>query len=240
MFYGRGYHVIASRKARLAVAIMDRAWGALTLTLVERIERRLVHVVDDDEHVRRSTAMMLGSQGFDVQTWSDGASFVHAAPSLCPACILLDLSMPGLDGLDVQRNLQQRAIDWPVIFLSGTAGIPDAVAAVQRGAIQFLVKPVRPAALREALAQGFRQLADIVRREGERSGARIKLQRLSPREHDVLDGLVSGAPNKTIAYDLGVSPRTIEAHRASIMRKLEAPSFAHVMRIAIEGRADRL
>lgn len=199
-------------------------------------DHRLVHVVDDDEGVRRSTLTLLSSQGFHVQTWCDGKSFMQAASSLGPSCILLDLAMPGIDGLTVQHQLQQRGVEWPIIFVSGTADIPHAVKALQHGAVDFLVKPARPEALRQAIERAFERLADIDRHDGEKCASRMKLLRLTPREHDVLDGLLEGLPNKTIAYDLEVSPRTIEAHRASIMRKLEAPSFAQVLRIAIEAR----
>lgn len=136
--------------------------------------------------------------------------------------------------------MRQRGMDWPIIFFSGKAKIPDAVQAVLNGAVQFLVKPVRPVALRQALDQAFERLGQGATDSGESCAARMKLLRLTPREHDVLDGLVEGLPNKAIAYDLGVSPRTIEAHRSSIMRKLEAANLAQLLRTALVARGQPL
>jgi two-component system response regulator FixJ len=203
-------------------------------------DHRLVHIVDDNELVRRSTSTFLGGQGFHVQTWCDGDSFLKAASTLTPSCLILDLVMPGLDGLEVQGQMRQRGMDWPIIFFSGKAKIPDAVQAVLNGAVQFLVKPVRPVALRQALDQAFERLGQGATDSGESCAARMKLLRLTPREHDVLDGLVEGLPNKAIAYDLGVSPRTIEAHRSSIMRKLEAANLAQLLRTALVARGQPL
>ena len=194
---------------------------------------RLIQIVDDDEVVRKSTSIMLRSLGYYVQCWVDGASFLKAAPSLGPSCVLLDLHMPGVDGLEVQRELVQLGKKWPIVFLSGTAQVPQAVSALQHGAVHFLVKPAAPAKLRQTLDIAFEQLG----RDPDGSvEAQAKLARLSPREADVLEGLVEGLPNKSIAFDLGVSARTIEAHRAKIMRKLEANNFAQVRRTVFEAR----
>ncbi|GMM92713.1 response regulator transcription factor [Qipengyuania sp. MTN3-11] len=198
--------------------------------------RRLVHLVDDDLAVRRSQTVLLKSLGYHVQAWVDGDTFLKAVSFLGPSCILLDLSMPHSDGLTVQSELTRRGIDWPVIFLSGTADIPQAVAAVRNGAVHFLVKPAPPNELVKVLNRGFEQLANSRTRSAGATQAKCRLARLTTRETEVLEGLVEGLPNKSIAYDLGVSPRTIEAHRAKIMRKLEATSFASVLQTVFEAR----
>lgn len=194
----------------------------------------IIQLVDDDHAVRRSQAVLLRTLGYKVQTWVDGESFLRAAPSLGPSCLLLDLAMPRMDGLKVQAEMQSRGIHWPIIFLSGTADIPHAVEAVKRGALQFLVKPVPTDELSAALDVALEHLlTSAAKPSGE--AAKTRLARLTKRENDVLQGLVEGLPNKTIAYDLGISPRTIEAHRANIMKKLEAPTFAHALKTVFEA-----
>lgn len=197
---------------------------------------RLVHIVDDDDAVRRSESALLKSMGYHIQTWMDGRSFLKAAPSLGPSCILLDLTMPGPDGISVQIELARQGINWPIIFLSGTGNVPQAVTAVKQGAVHFLLKPTPPAELKRILDQAFERLAELEEQGEGGCLAQTRLSRLTPRENDVLNGLVEGLPNKSIAFDLGVSPRTIEAHRAKIMRKLEANNFAHVLRTVFEAR----
>lgn len=196
---------------------------------------RLIHVIDDDDGFRRSQALLLKSLGYHVQTWINGRSFLKAAPSLSPSCILLDLAMPGIGGLSVQSELSRLGISWPIIFVSGTADVPQAVMAIQSGAMHFLVKPTSSAELKQTIDLAFDRLADV---ESDPGGvfAKEKLSRLTPRETDVLEGLVQGLPNKSIAFNLGISTRTIEAHRAKIMRKLEANNFAHALKTVFEAR----
>ena len=196
---------------------------------------RVVQIIDDDESIRHSLSLLVRSLGYQAQSWVDGDAFLNAAPSLGPSCILLDLSMPGRDGLEVQADLQKRCCNWPIIFLSGSADVPRAVEAVRRGALDFLVKPAPKEDLERVLESAFSEL-EKPSRECEADEARRKLSKLTPRENDVLEGLVDGLPNKSIAYDLGISPRTIEAHRASIMKKLEANNFALVVKTVCEAR----
>jgi len=198
---------------------------------------RLVQIVDDDDAVRRSQSVLLKSLGFHVQSWTNGNSFLEAAPTLGPSCVLLDLSMPSLDGLTVQSELARMGIRWPIVFLSGTADVPQAVSALRQGAVHFLVKPAAPSQLTVVLDQAFESLNRPIEGSGASVAAKARLARLTPRETEVLEGLASGLPNKSIAFDLGISPRTIEAHRASIMKKLEAPNFARVLQTVFEARA---
>lgn len=195
-------------------------------------EQRLVHIVDDEDAIRRSTGFMLRTAGFAVRTWESGVAFLHAARSVAPGCILLDVRMPEMDGLEVQRALASRGVALPVIVLTGHGDIATAVAAMKNGAVDFVEKPFEKAHLLRALDAGFHRFD---RRQEELAGAQeaaVRVAALTPRERDVLDGLARGHPNKTIAYDLGISHRTVEVHRANVMGKLEVHSLSDALRIA--------
>jgi two-component system response regulator FixJ len=193
---------------------------------------RHVHVVDDEESVRRSIGFMLRTAGFTVSTWESGVAFLRAAKAAEPGCILLDVRMPEMGGLAVQRELAASGIAMPVIVLTGHGDIATAVAAMQAGAIHFLEKPFEKAALLAALATGFERLDSHDAALADRRAAAVRIAALTPRERDVLHGLARGHPNKTIAYDLGISPRTVEVHRANVMTKLDVHSLSDALRIA--------
>ena len=195
-------------------------------------EAKLVHVVDDEESIRRSLDFLLRTAGFEVEKWADGDSFLKGADRTVPACVLLDVRMPGMDGLQVQSEMAARGLNLPVIVLTGHGDISTAVRAMQAGALDFLEKPFERDRLLQALGIGFAQLAD---REGKREReqwAKTQVAALTQREQEVLEGLACGYPNKTIAYDLGISSRTVEVYRANVMEKLEVTNFADVLRIA--------
>lgn len=191
-----------------------------------------VYVVDDDEAIRRSLAFMLKTSGHKVELFVCGEDFLKAAPKLAPGCVLLDVRMPGLDGLEVQAAMAERGITFPVVVMTGHGDIAIAVRAMKAGAIDFIEKPFEKAAMLHALEQGFAKLGslDLRRLRAEEAAARLEV--LTPREHDVLRGLVEGLPNKSIAYDLGISPRTVEIHRANLMSKLDVKSLSEALRIA--------
>ncbi|MGN6820631.1 MAG: response regulator transcription factor [Sphingomonas sp.] len=198
-------------------------------------DRPLVHVVDDEESVRRATSFFLKTSGYAVRTWASGTAFLKEVRHVETGCILLDVRMPEMDGLEVQQQLSERGVTMPVIVLTGHGDIAVAVKAMKAGAVNFLEKPFETRALAEAIARAFERLAssnDIVARAAE---ADVVLGVLNSRERDVLQGLAQGYPNKTIAYDLGISPRTVEVHRANIMAKLKARSLSEVLRIAFAG-----
>lgn len=202
-------------------------------------ERRLVHIVDDEDSVRRSASFMLRTSKFDTRTYPSGIEFLKEAKHADPGCVLLDVRMPGMDGLEVQRELNERGIALPVIVLTGHGDISIAVQAMKAGAIDFLEKPFEKAELLVALDAGFAKLA---RREDaaiSAQDAEVRIAALTAREQEVLRGLARGHPNKTIAYDLSISPRTVEVHRANLMTKLEVRSLSEALRIAfvagIEG-----
>jgi len=202
-------------------------------------ERRLVHIVDDEDSVRRSASFMLRTSGFDTRTYQSGVEFLKDAKHADAGCVLLDVRMPGMDGLEVQRELNERGIGLPVIVLTGHGDISIAVQAMKAGAIDFLEKPFEKAQLLVALDTGFAKLERRDDAAVSAHDAEVRIAALTAREQDVLRGLARGHPNKTIAYDLGISPRTVEVHRANLMTKLEVRSLSEALRLAfaagIEG-----
>jgi two-component system response regulator FixJ len=195
-------------------------------------ERKLVHVVDDDDGVRRSVDFLLTHAGYAVRRWDSAEDFLRHADKLAPAAALLDIRMPGMDGLELQREMQAEGFNFPVIVLSGHGDITMAVQAMQAGAIDFLEKPVDRQHLLDAVARAFETMTDCEEQRSRAEWARTQIGRLTIREREVLDGLACGYPNKTIAYDLGISARTVEVYRANVMEKLAVQSFADALRIA--------
>jgi len=196
-------------------------------------EAALVHVIDDDEAVRNSLELLLESAGFSVRTYDSAIAFLAASAALVDGCVLTDVRMPEMDGLELQRRLTRLGIRIPVIVMTGHGDVPIAVEALKAGATDFLEKPFNDdqllAAVKEALTASRRA------REEQAAVAEIAARRssLTPREREVMERLVTGQPNKTIAYDLGSSPRTVEVHRARVMEKMGARSLPELVRMAI-------
>ena len=199
-------------------------------------EPRLVHLVDDDAAIRRSVGFVLKTSGYDARTYENGAELLKCAGELDSGCILLDIRMPGMDGLEVQKALQERGIRLPVIIMTGHGDVTLAVKAMKAGAADFIEKPFAKETLLGSLDEGFRRLSQAEVTGDRRKDAEVRLQALTPRERDVLDGLAQGLPNKTIAYDLGISPRTVEIHRANLMSKLAVRSLSEALRIAFAAQ----
>lgn len=193
---------------------------------------RTIHLVDDDEAIRRSVSFMLRTSGYLVKTYPSGVEFLGVAKEAVTGCILLDVRMPEMDGLEVQQALRERGVLMPVIVMTGHGDINLAVQAMKAGAVDFIEKPFEKSVLTGALEEGFARIDQAGRRHARADEAKVRLEALTPREHDVLQGLVRGHPNKTIAYDLGISPRTVEIHRANLMGKLDVPSLSEALRIA--------
>ncbi|NNM76442.1 response regulator transcription factor [Sphingomonas sp. ID1715] len=191
-----------------------------------------VYIVDDDEAIRRSLNFMLRTSGYKVEQFTCGEEFLKAATKLSPGCVLLDIRMPGLDGLEVQQAMAREGVTLPVVIMTGHGDVNLAVRAMKAGAIDFIEKPFEKATLMSALDQGFARLGEDDVRKLRAQEAATRLEVLTPRERDVLRGLVEGLPNKTIAYDLGISPRTVEIHRANLMTKLNVKSLSEALRIA--------
>jgi two-component system, LuxR family, response regulator FixJ len=196
----------------------------------------VVHVLDDDEAVRDSLDMLLTLAGFTVRTWSSPTVFLEGDAPREPGCLLVDIRMPEMDGITVLSHLRARGDAMPVIVMTGHGDVPLAVQAMRTGASDFLEKPLAKAQLLASIRAALSQAAPVHPAPAPpvRSGvASAALDRLSARERDVLRGLVSGLPNKSIAHDLGISPRTVEIHRARVMDKMNARSLPELVRLAL-------
>lgn len=195
-------------------------------------EKLLVHVIDDEDSVRRGASFYLKSSGYAVRSWELGAAFLKNLKHVEPGCVLLDIRMPEIDGLQVQQQLNECGMVLPVIMLTGHGDILIAVKAMKAGAVDFLEKPFETDALKDAIDRAFERLASVKAATTREDDAELLLAALTERERSVLEGLAQGLPNKTIAYDLGISSRTVEVHRANIMTKLKARSLSQVLRVA--------
>ena len=196
---------------------------------------QIVFVVDDDDAVRDSLQMLLRSVGLPVEAYADAGEFLDAFDPQRPGCLLLDVRMPGISGLDLQRRLSRMGVLLPIIFITGHGDVPMAVQAIQDGAIDFIQKPFHDQALLDRIQEALR--LDAERREeiAERAEIDRRLERLTPRERQVLDLVVAGHANKVIAGELGLSQRTVEIHRAKVMEKMEADSLAHLVRMVVRA-----
>jgi two-component system response regulator FixJ len=195
-------------------------------------DKKLIHIVDDEDSIRRSASFLLKTSGYAVETWSSGTAFLKEVRHAAHGCILLDVRMPEIDGLGVQKILAERGVTMPVIILTGHGDVSTAVRAMKMGAVEFIEKPFEKADLISAIEAAFERIATADGAMARATDAQRILGALTPRERDVLDGLAQGLPNKTIAYDLGISPRTVEVHRANLMTKLDVHSLSDALRIA--------
>ncbi|MBA4226515.1 MAG: DNA-binding response regulator [Hyphomonas sp.] len=195
-------------------------------------DTRLIHLVDDDEAIRHSASFMLRHAGFRVKTYVDGVAFLDQVEEAEKGCILLDVQMPKMDGLQVQEVLNERGVAMPVIVLTGHGDVAVAVRAMKAGAVDFVEKPYAKQTLVEALTRAFERLEARRKEEVLADEARGLIEHLTAREKEVLLGLVDGQTNKEIAISLDISPRTVEIHRANVMEKMGASNLSTVLRIA--------
>lgn len=195
-------------------------------------DRRMIHIVDDDEAIRRSAGFMLKTSGYAVTSFASGVAFLRDAKSVEPGCVLLDVRMPDMDGLEVQRRLAESGVAMPIVVLTGHGDVSIAVRAIKSGAVDFIEKPFEKIVLLSAIVAAFERLDDANGRSARATDAAVAIAALTGREQDVLRGLAQGLPNKTIAFDLGISPRTVEVHRANLMAKLQVNSLSEALRIA--------
>ncbi|HEV3176434.1 MAG TPA: response regulator FixJ [Stellaceae bacterium] len=191
-----------------------------------------VHVVDDDEAIRDSLTLLLCAAGFTVAAYPSADAFLITASS-GPGCVVIDVRMPGMGGLELQEELARRGRRIPVIVMTGHAEVPLAVKAMKAGAVDFVEKPFEEQAMLAAIRRAFSLGLETARAEAEGNEIGGRLAHLTPREREVLDALVAGKPNKIIAYELSISPRTVEIHRARVMEKMEARTLSDLVRMAL-------
>lgn len=193
----------------------------------------VVHIVDDDAAMRESLEFLLSADGLAARTYESADALLARLGELEPGCILTDVRMPGMNGLELVAKLRQHGDSHPVIVLTGHADVPLAVEAMKAGVLDFLEKPVRDetllASIRAALAAG----GDVGNRQAERADLQSRLAQLTARERDVFDAIVIGDSNKVAALRLGISPRTVEIYRANVMAKMKAASLSELVRMAL-------
>ena len=193
----------------------------------------VVHVVDDDLAVRQSLSFLLASDGLPVRLHESALAFLDAMKEAATGCIVTDVRMPGIDGIEFLRRLKARGFSLPVIVMTGHADVPMAVEAMKEGAVDFIEKPFDDDLFLAAVRKALRLQEQHAQRDAQVTEVQTRLQGLSERERQVLGGLVAGKANKVIAYDLGISPRTVEIYRANVMTKMQAGSLSELVRMAL-------
>ena len=192
----------------------------------------IVFVVDDDPSVRRAIKRLIGSVGLQVELLESAPEFLQARHSDVPSCLVLDIRLPGISGLDFQRELAQANIHIPIIFVTAHGDIPMTVRAMKAGAVEFLTKPFRDQDLLDAVHVALERDRTRRQEDAELASLRKRLESLTPREREVLPLVVSGLPNKQIAAEIGTSETTVKVHRSQLMRKMGANSLAELVRLA--------
>jgi two-component system response regulator FixJ len=194
-------------------------------------DNAVVHIVDDDEAVRQSLAFLLSSAGHAVRLYDSARAFLDGLAGIKGGCLITDIRMPEMTGIELLHAMQARACGLPSIVITGHGDVPLAVEAMKAGAVDFIEKPFDDAAILNAVKSALQRSGE--NEDDERGALAARIASLSERERQVLEGLVAGHSNKTIASDLGISPRTVEVYRANLMAKMEAKSLSEVIRMAI-------
>jgi FixJ family two-component response regulator len=199
----------------------------------------LVLVVDDDVSVRESLELLLRHEGLDVETFVSAQEFLSRSPVTVPSCLVLDISLPGLNGLDLQKRVAVERHEMPIIFITGHGDIPITVQAMKAGAVEFLTKPFRDEILLNAIRTALVRSKALLDRSKEILALKARYSCLTTREREVMALVVVGLPNKQVACELGISEITVKAHRGSMMRKIKADSLAELVNIAARLRLPR-
>lgn len=200
----------------------------------------VIHLIDDDEDVRRALAFLLTTTGHAVRVYESAVAFLNAIASVQPGCIVTDLRMAEVDGLELQRRLKTFAVNMPIIIMTAHGDVPLAVEAMKAGAIDFIEKPFDDELLLRAISTALDHYSATGQHETIVHDIREKIHSLSPRETQVLEALLIGHPNKTIAYDLNLSPRTVEVHRANVMAKMGANSLSDLIRMTLLAKVPEI
>ena len=198
-----------------------------------QIDNYVVHIVDDEEPVRKSLAFLLTMAGFTVRVHDSASGFLAAAKTVGKACLITDLRMPDMSGVELLEKLKGVGASIPAVVITGHGDVPMAVAAMKAGAVDFIEKPFEDEALVEAIKRAASQLEESPAAMVDTATLGVRLDSLSERERQVLSAVVAGLPNKTIGFDLGISPRTVEVHRANIMSKMQARNLPELVRMSI-------
>jgi len=193
----------------------------------------IVYVIDDDEAARQSLEFLLRANTFNVETFDSATAFLQVAPGLKSGCVITDVRMPGISGMELLRRLGELKIPLPVIVITGHGDVPLAVEAMKFGALDFLEKPFDDNILLASVRSALQRQHGDTQQQAERAIIDERLAALSNREREVLQGLVAGHANKRIAFDLGISPRTVEIYRANLMTKMQAASLSDLVRMAL-------
>jgi RNA polymerase sigma factor (sigma-70 family) len=202
-----------------------------------RVEGHIVYVVDDDDAMRDSLRWLLESAGFRVSSYCSAERFLSAYKPDCASCLVLDVRMPGLSGLELQRELNRRGAPLPIIFVTGHGDVPMAVDALKNGAFHFLEKPFKDAQLLALIEQASTQGKGALPDEAQRRCTAARLATLTQREREVMDLVVQGRKNRQIAEGLGISVKTVEAHRARAMEKMDVTSVAELVHATLSGKS---
>jgi len=195
-------------------------------------ERPVVYVVDDDPSVRKAMERLLSSTGHEAKTFASASEFLDFNCSDTPGCLILDIKMPRLSGLDLQERLAEKDIAFPIIFITGHGTVPASVRAFKAGAMDFLQKPIEDKELLNAVSLGIEKHRRLLKEKKEMKSLRARLDTLTPRELEIFGLVVSGMLNKQVAFDLGISEKTVKVHRARVMEKMGAQSLPDLVRFA--------
>ena len=196
----------------------------------------IVYVIDDDEGARHSLEFLLDVAGIRVRSFPSADAFLMASPPLARACVVTDVRMPGMSGVELVEELKRRGAEVPVIVITGHADVPLAIQAMKAGVADFIEKPFDDQTILAAIRRAIAEQAGAEEAQAERQAVAERIASLSPREREVMDGLVAGKANKAIAYDLGISARTVEVYRANVMMKMQAKTLSELVQMVTVAR----